>query len=84
MAIVSGGLRKYLQRHGELPAESLVVNVPVNMRSRGVESEENNQIAALLPALCTDIADPLERLRAIHVSMNEAKKNSSAPRLQSR
>jgi diacylglycerol O-acyltransferase len=35
LAICSGALRRYLQHHKELPAESLVAFAPINLRSQG-------------------------------------------------
>jgi diacylglycerol O-acyltransferase len=73
IAVIAGGLRKYLSHHGELPDETLAGSVPVNIRSRRGESEDNNQIAAIMTPLHTNIRDPLERLQAISESMSDAK-----------
>jgi diacylglycerol O-acyltransferase len=79
VAVVSGGMRRYLSHHGELPAQSLVANMPVNMRERGLVSDENNQIAALMARIHTEIADPLERLAAIHDDIDGARKLIGTP-----
>ncbi|RLQ20304.1 wax ester/triacylglycerol synthase family O-acyltransferase [Seongchinamella sediminis] len=73
VAVVAGGLRKYLNFHDELPEEPLAGSVPVNIRSRRGETEDNNQIAAIMTNIHTDISDPLERLKAISASLDNAK-----------
>lgn len=73
VAVVAGGLRKYLSFHGELPEEPLASSVPVNIRSQRGETEDNNQIAAIMTIIHTDIEEPLLRLKAISKSMDDAK-----------
>jgi len=65
VSIVGGALRAYLQHHGELPSASLVCGAPVNLRRRD-DSTGGNNIATMQIGLATDIADPVERLRAVH------------------
>lgn len=79
VTICSGALRKYLDFHGELPADSLVANMPVNMRKRGIVSDENNQVAALMAKIHTEIADPIDRLHMVHESIGDAKKFIGTP-----
>ena len=75
MAICAGALRRYLlEKHG-LPKEPLVAMVPVSLREAG-NTEIKNQVSGMLCSLATDIADPLERLKAIHASSVEAKEFS--------
>ena len=73
VCIVSGALRTYLLAHNELPAESLLATMPVNMRTRIGATTDNNQVGAMSARLHTDIADPLERLHTIKKSLDEAK-----------
>lgn len=77
LAICSGALRKYLGHHKELPSESLRAFVPVNVRGpRGSlqEAEQpGNNISTMSPLLHTNIADPVERLTAIHAETREQK-----------
>ena len=77
VSIVGGALREYLQFHGELPRDSLVCGAPVNLRSRG-DSSEGNKITTMQIGLATDIADPVERVRAAHqyALMGKAKINT--------
>lgn len=85
IATVGGALRKYLDRHGELPKESLVAVAPINLRGKekaaGKASTPGNQVSAMSVPVRTDIADPLERLAAIRdytVEAKEAKAGVSA------
>jgi WS/DGAT/MGAT family acyltransferase len=77
VSIVGGALREYLQFHNELPKASLVCGAPVNIRSRG-DSSVGNKIATMQIGLATDIADPVERVRAVHqyALMGKAKINA--------
>ena len=76
LAICSGGLRQYLQSHGELPEESLVAWVPINKRTAGAESSGNN-ITAMTATIHTDIAEPLQRLIAIRRTTKDTKEAKS-------
>ena len=76
LGVVAGAMRRYLDKHGELPAESLIAALPMNMRGRRGDNHENNQLGSAFTQLHTHIADPLERLLAIHRSADEAKKIS--------
>lgn len=72
LALISGGLRRYLSELGELPEKSLQVGVPVNVRDVDDEAA-SNAISAVLVKLRTDIADPAERVNAIAESSRLAK-----------
>ncbi len=82
LTTVGGALRKYLQKHKELPKESLVAVAPVNLRGKGGKaSTPGNQVSAMSVPIRTDIADPLERLAAVRdytVEAKEAKAGVSA------
>lgn len=72
VGVISGAMRTYLEKHGDLPAESLIAALPMNMRTRRDDNHENNQLGSAFTHLHTNIADPLERLLAIHHSAEEA------------
>ena len=72
MALCAGALRRYLLERRALPKEPLIAFVPVSLREAG-NTESNNQVSGMLCSLATEIADPLERLKAIHASSTEAK-----------
>jgi WS/DGAT/MGAT family acyltransferase len=61
LALASGALRSYLQRHDALPRKSLVAAVPISLRSAG-DTASNNQASMSLVSLGTQIADPAQRL----------------------
>ncbi|HSW14668.1 MAG TPA: wax ester/triacylglycerol synthase family O-acyltransferase [Solimonas sp.] len=67
LAASGGALRRYLMEMAALPAKSLVGQLPVNVRPAG-DSSVGNHIAFLYAYLHTDIADPVERLRAVSLS----------------
>src|SRR5690554_3292223 len=73
LAVISGNMRKYLEAHKEAPERSLVASLPINMRTRTGDTGEANQVGSIFTSLNSHIDDPVERLKAIHVSTNEAK-----------
>lgn len=78
VAIVGGALRKYLQSKDELPADSLIAGAPVNVRSESNSDSSGNQVSLMRITMATDIADPVERLQAIHDSAQQSKVFSNA------
>ncbi|MEN8723100.1 MAG: wax ester/triacylglycerol synthase family O-acyltransferase [Alphaproteobacteria bacterium] len=70
VAIVAGGLRRYLEGKRELPTSSLVAGVPLNVRG---ENEDTSTNTIHMPSIeiHTDIADPLDRVRAVNFEMDE-------------
>jgi len=78
VAIIGGGLRKYLQSKDELPPESLIAGAPINVRSESDSDSRGNQVSLMTINMATDIADPVKRLQAIHLSSEHAKAFSSA------
>lgn len=74
LALVGGGLRRYLVRHGELPGRSLTAGVPVALAAEAERPRlEGNRVSNLFTTLRTDVADPVERLRSIHAVTAESK-----------
>ncbi|MEO7941905.1 MAG: wax ester/triacylglycerol synthase family O-acyltransferase [Marmoricola sp.] len=72
LAICGGALRRYLNDLDALPGHTLTANVPVSVRPEGSVSV-GNAITFLYTELGTDIADPVERIRAIRASTQLAK-----------
>jgi diacylglycerol O-acyltransferase / wax synthase len=72
LAIVGGGLRRFLSEAGELPDSPLVAFLPVNVRPKGDEGG-GNAVGAILATLATDVEDPVERLERIVASTRSAK-----------
>ena len=81
MAVCAGGLRRYLEHHGELPEDPLVAWVPINARpgkSTGVDVEASgNRITAMTASLHTHVAEPLARLTAITAGTRQSKEAKS-------
>jgi WS/DGAT/MGAT family acyltransferase len=73
MAICSSALRRYLLDHDALPEDSLVAMVPVSVRSGNEADTYTNRVTGITCPLHTEIADPVERLLAIHEEMAAAK-----------
>lgn len=81
LAVCGGALRRYLQRHGELPDRSLVAWVPINARPRTGASDDSpqagNRITAMTTRIFTDIEQPLARLRKISQTTRKSKEAKS-------
>ena len=72
MAMVSGALQRFLAQRSLMPTEALIAAVPVSLRVEG-DDAMNNQVSMVRVDLATDIADPVERFKAIHASSEAAK-----------
>lgn len=73
LAVAAGGLRRYLDRCGEVYRRPLVASVPVATDELDAARLGGNKVSSLLVSLCTDIADPVDRLRAIRTLADAAK-----------
>jgi len=73
ISLCGGALRKYLEAHEELPEESLVAMVPVNVRTAVEKDSGGNVVSFMRMQVRSDIEDPLTRLQAVHESSREAK-----------
>ena len=78
MALTTTALRRWLLDHDALPTIPLVAAVPVSVRAHGAEGIAGNQISVMIASLPTQIADPVDRLEAVHASMLEAKDSFDA------
>ncbi|HMN77903.1 MAG TPA: wax ester/triacylglycerol synthase family O-acyltransferase [Burkholderiaceae bacterium] len=77
LAICSGALRRHLGEAHDLPDEPLLAAVPVSLREAG-NTQMNTQASMMRISLASDVADPLERLRAIHAASAAAKSLTSS------
>ncbi|MDH3645909.1 MAG: wax ester/triacylglycerol synthase family O-acyltransferase [Gammaproteobacteria bacterium] len=77
VSFCGGALRKYLQSKNELPEESLVAMAPVSARPKSKHAAAGNMISTMSLPVCSNIADPLERLRAVNAESRRAKKLTS-------
>ncbi len=66
LEISAGALRGYLEEIGGLPDKSMIAMVPISVRPPERREQMGNEISAMFVHLCTDVADPKERMRKIH------------------
>jgi WS/DGAT/MGAT family acyltransferase len=66
VSICAGALRRWLVEHEELPAEPLVAQVPVSVRSSAQMGTFGNRIMLMSAPLFTNEADPVTRLHRTH------------------
>lgn len=81
LAAVTGAYRAILHERGEKPtAEKVRILVPVSTRPTDAKFVMDNRISALLPYVPVELADPVERLCAIHqrVSHHRARGEAQA------
>jgi WS/DGAT/MGAT family acyltransferase len=79
LALSADTLRRYLTERDDLPERPLIAQIPVGVHRDGASAGAGgNFVAATGASLCTDIADPVERLSAIHASMRSAKAMQAA------
>ena len=78
LAAITNGFRELLVGRGdELDGIAVRTLVPVSVRSAG-DHTYNNQVSALIAELPVGIADPAERLQAVHVQMAGLKESHQA------
>ncbi|GGF41356.1 putative diacyglycerol O-acyltransferase [Marmoricola endophyticus] len=73
LALVGGAVRSYLEEHDALPHDPLIANVPVSVRPEDGRVQVGNAISFLYASLGTDVADPVERIAAVHASTARGK-----------
>jgi diacylglycerol O-acyltransferase / wax synthase len=78
LAAAGGALRKYLDLKGELPSGSLNAMMPLSTRDEHTARDANNQVGLAVVSLGSDIADPLERLHAVHRGASRGKSVANA------
>jgi diacylglycerol O-acyltransferase / wax synthase len=78
MALCTSVLRRWLLDHDGLPEIPIVVAVPVSTRTDDIAGSNGNQVSVMLAELPTQLADPGERLAAVHAAMSEAKEQFDA------
>jgi len=83
LAVISGGLRQYLQQRGMKPDHTeLRAAVPVNVRGEHEHLKLGNRVSMLIAPLPIGIADPVERLRQVSVSMDVLKNSGQAGQME--
>lgn len=78
LAMVTGAVRRHLQRRGIEPGSvaDLRALVPVNLRPRDASDSHGNRVAMLIAHLPIGEADPRKRLEAIRAHTSELKTGS--------
>jgi WS/DGAT/MGAT family acyltransferase len=78
LAIIGGGLRKYLLSKDDLPDKTLTAMAPISVRAKDEKGDMGNQVAAMIAPLGTHIEDPAERLRYVHSQTTNSKAMTDA------
>jgi diacylglycerol O-acyltransferase / wax synthase len=77
LAMCSGAMRTYLLELDALPGDTLVSMVPVGLKAKDSQlasATGGNAVGAVMVKLGTDLADPADRLQAVHDSMADGKR----------
>ena len=74
----AGAVRRWLVEHEELPAEPLVAQIPVSVRTGEQAGTYGNRIMLMAAPLFTDVADPVDRLARTHDALREMKERHRA------
>jgi diacylglycerol O-acyltransferase len=78
MAICAGALRRYLADRGEPVDRPLVAGVPVSTRTEEQRGTYGNRVSNMFTSVPADLADPLDRLRAINAVNQTARAQADA------
>jgi WS/DGAT/MGAT family acyltransferase len=79
LAMTAGALRRHLAASGERP-QDVRIFVPVDLRPRGepVPTSLGNRFGVVFVQLPVSVADPVERVHAVHQRMSRAKASAQA------
>lgn len=78
LAVCTGALRSFLVAGDELPERPLVAVVPVAVRPEQGDPGGSNRLSSMFVQLPVDLADPIDRLLAIHDGTKGAKEEHNA------
>ncbi len=81
LAMCSGALRAYLLELDALPDTGLVAMVPIGLNAKQshiASADGGNAVGSVMVQLATELADPADRLAAIHASMRDGKQALSS------
>ncbi len=77
LAVLGGGLRRFVEEHGEELSRSLIAAVPISVRSEA-DSTFDNQVSGMTVPLHDDVDDAREQLRLIRQNTEGAKERMGA------
>lgn len=78
LTVCGGALRRYLEERDLLPEQTLVVNIPVSVRTTSERTVGSNKVSILFVRLGSHLADHVERLHFVHEGTVAAKEHSTA------
>jgi WS/DGAT/MGAT family acyltransferase len=78
VSICAGAVRRWLIEHDELPADPLVAQIPVSVRTGDQVGTYGNRILLMSTPLFTNVADPVTRLRRTHDGLADMKQRHRA------
>jgi diacylglycerol O-acyltransferase len=78
VSLVAGAVRDHLERHGELPEEPLVAQIPVSVRTEEERGTFGNQVSIMAVQIPTHLADPVQRVRFAAEVLSGAKERHNA------
>ena len=78
VSICAGAVRRWLIEHDELPADPLIAQIPISVRTPEQAGTYGNRIMLMAAPLHTEIADPVERLAQTHESLGDMKERHAA------
>ncbi len=73
IALCAGAVREWLVANRALPAEPLLAQIPVSVRTEEQMGTYGNRISVMIVPIPTDEHDPIERVRRAAAAMSEAK-----------
>ena len=77
MSMCAAALRRWLEEHQALPDRPLVTMMPISIRGEDDKTPDGNKVSAMLVAIPTHLADPLDRLEATKAVTTVAKQNQA-------
>jgi diacylglycerol O-acyltransferase len=78
VTICTGAVRRWLIEHGELPADPLVAQIPVSVRTSEQAGTYGNRIMLMSAPIFTNLPDPIVRLRRTHEALSVMKERHRA------
>jgi diacylglycerol O-acyltransferase len=78
VSVCASAVRRWLVEHEELPADPLVAQIPISVRTGEQAGTYGNRIMLMAAPLFTNEPDPIRRLYATHDAMSEVKERHKA------